>query len=125
MKTYKKPDVIPAKVVMQVHKDASLRVLEAKQFLEQASPVFYERFLNAIDQKSLDVNYLTDPIENEPEMKEIIKQVRRKTEAKLHDRKKMRGFCHLYWHTQKRILKERYNIQWFSPVDLNPGIWFD
>lgn len=35
------------------------------------------------------------------------------------------GFCHEYWWTKKRILKERYGIEWKSPVDLNPMVNFD
>ena len=35
------------------------------------------------------------------------------------------GFCHLYWKTKKRILKEKYNIDWKSPAELNPHILYD
>ena len=35
------------------------------------------------------------------------------------------GYCHLYWYVKKRILKEKYNIEWFSPVELNPSVIFD
>ncbi len=35
------------------------------------------------------------------------------------------GYCHKYWNAKKRILKEKYGIDWKSPRDLNPGILFD
>ena len=35
------------------------------------------------------------------------------------------GYCHLYWETKKRILKEKYNIEWLSPAELNPMVFFD
>lgn len=35
------------------------------------------------------------------------------------------GYCHLYWETKKRILKEKYNIDWLSPAELNPMVIFD
>lgn len=35
------------------------------------------------------------------------------------------GYCHLYWETKKRILKEKYNIEWLSPAELNPMVCFD
>lgn len=35
------------------------------------------------------------------------------------------GFCHKYWCTKKRILKEKFGIKWESPVDLNPMVNFD
>ncbi len=36
-----------------------------------------------------------------------------------------RGFCTLYWLTKKRILKERYGIDWKSPADIYKGVIFD
>ena len=36
-----------------------------------------------------------------------------------------RGWCHSYWACKKRILKEKYGIDWKSPAELNPGIKFD
>ena len=35
------------------------------------------------------------------------------------------GSCHTLWTLQKRILKEKYNITWYSPSELNPDIKFD
>lgn len=35
------------------------------------------------------------------------------------------GSCHTKWAIQKRILKEKYNIDWKSPQDENPHINFD
>jgi hypothetical protein len=35
------------------------------------------------------------------------------------------GSCHTLWALQKRILKEKYGITWYSPSELNPDIKFD
>lgn len=35
------------------------------------------------------------------------------------------GFCHLYWNTKKRILKEQFNLDWKTPAELNPDCRFD
>lgn len=35
------------------------------------------------------------------------------------------GYCHLYWATKKRILKEKYSIDWKSPAELNPYVIYD
>ena len=35
------------------------------------------------------------------------------------------GLCFDYWSIKKRILKEKYNIEWHSPADLNPRVRFD
>lgn len=37
----------------------------------------------------------------------------------------MLGSCHGIWATQKRILKERYNIDWLTPAEEHPEITFD
>lgn len=35
------------------------------------------------------------------------------------------GFCHLFWRTKKRILRERYGVPWRTPAELNPDVCFD
>ncbi len=35
------------------------------------------------------------------------------------------GSCHTLWELQKRILKEKYGITWYSPDELNPEIIYD
>lgn len=36
-----------------------------------------------------------------------------------------RGYVHLVWKIKKEILRDKYNIDWLSPQDLNPHILFD
>lgn len=35
------------------------------------------------------------------------------------------GYCHKYWWTKKKILREKFGMEWKSPVDLNPEVDFD
>lgn len=35
------------------------------------------------------------------------------------------GICHLIWNNQKKILKEKYNIDWQTPQDKYPNAKFD
>lgn len=35
------------------------------------------------------------------------------------------GFCHIFSECKKRILKERYGIDWQSPAELNPMNCYD
>ena len=35
------------------------------------------------------------------------------------------GSCHTLWDIQKRILKEKYDITWYTPAELNPDVKFD
>ena len=69
-----------------------------------------------------------DEIENTKEYKKIEKELNKKIETKLKlegYNKRGLGFCHIYWHLKKQILKSDYNIDWKSPDELNPGITFD
>lgn len=35
------------------------------------------------------------------------------------------GACHAIWYHRKRLLMEKYGIEWFSPAELNPEVIFD
>jgi hypothetical protein len=35
------------------------------------------------------------------------------------------GSCHTRWAIEKQLLKERYNYNWKTPAEKNPGIMFD
>ena len=35
------------------------------------------------------------------------------------------GSCHRLWTMQKKILKEKYDITWYTPAELHPEIKFD
>lgn len=39
--------------------------------------------------------------------------------------KPFRGSCYIIWGYEKRILKERYNIDWKTPAEEHPEIRFD
>jgi hypothetical protein len=68
-----------------------------------------------------------DPIENDPRYKAIIEQVDQEIEASLKKDNKYgeMGSCYMFWAQKKKILKERYNIDWKSPSEMNPQVLFD
>ena len=37
----------------------------------------------------------------------------------------MMGSCHRLWAIQKQILKEKYDITWYTPAELHPDIRYD
>ncbi|MFH1173013.1 MAG: hypothetical protein V1692_00615 [bacterium] len=63
--------------------------------------------------------------------KELIEQVKKEAteiarkEIGLPKDEARRGLCHIIWRHQKRILKEKHNIDWKSPAEENPHIIFD
>jgi len=67
----------------------------------------------------------TDPKEKDPTVKATIEKAREEAERNLANHPKRLGFCHKLWAEQKRILREKYGINWKSPAEMNPGINFD
>jgi len=45
-------------------------------------------------------------------------------EIECFDQRGAYGFCHYYWPVRKRILKEKYNIEWKTPAEENPLLNF-
>ncbi len=35
------------------------------------------------------------------------------------------GYCNNYWSAKKEILKEKYNIDWYTPAEENPDVIYD
>ena len=35
------------------------------------------------------------------------------------------GSCHAIWRQRKKLMMERYGIEWFTPAELNPDVCFD
>ncbi|TWU48967.1 hypothetical protein Poly51_48710 [Rubripirellula tenax] len=66
-----------------------------------------------------------DSIERDPEIAPLIDEADKMTEEELANEKRRMGFCHLYWRTKKRILKEEFGIDWKTPAEMNPGVMFD
>lgn len=71
-------------------------------------------------------DYKEDPIEYSDEYLKIELELNRLIRKQIGENEEGRlGFCHLYWETKKQILKEKFGIEWHSPVELNSGINFD
>jgi hypothetical protein len=66
--------------------------------------------------------------ERDPKFRSIIKQADKEAEEKVLKEfggKHMFGECHAIWDETKRILKEKYNIDWKTPAEMNPDVQFD
>jgi hypothetical protein len=70
-----------------------------------------------------------DPKERDPKYRDIIKKAEKEAEEKLKKElpgaEKRMGFCQHLWDEKKKILKEKYNIDWCTPAELNPFTMFD
>jgi hypothetical protein len=68
---------------------------------------------------------LHDPNENEPELQAIFRAAEKQTDEELKGEPRELGFIHRYWNTKKRILKEKHNLYWRTPAEMNPNVRFD
>lgn len=66
-----------------------------------------------------------DPLEDDPRFRDLIAKAEREAELELADWPRGMGFCHILWETQKEILREKYGIDWHTPVEMNPDALFD
>ena len=55
----------------------------------------------------------------------VEKEVDAKVEEILKDKPRILGFCHLFWGTKKKLLKEEYGIYWLTPAECNPDVMYD
>ena len=71
-------------------------------------------------------HHRVDPAEDDPVLATVLLRATLEVDAELagEDRTRM-GFCHLFWYTKQRILRERYGVEWHTPDELNPHIIFD
>jgi len=68
----------------------------------------------------------SDPQEKDPKLGPIIRAAGKEAEKIIAASGfKGMGACHGIWGEQKRILKEKHNIDWKSPAEMNPLVRFD
>lgn len=66
-----------------------------------------------------------EPIEWSERWEDVIDDAEREANEQLDDMPRGMGFCFAYWPTLRNILKEKYNLDWRTPAEMNPGVIFD
>jgi hypothetical protein len=73
--------------------------------------------------------FVYDPKEKDPKYRDIIKKAEKEAEDILEKEfsgfKNELGYCHSLWDKKKKILKEKYGIDWMTPKECNPFTMFD
>ena len=71
------------------------------------------------------MNY--DPIEDDADIQPILALASVDAHAELAAQGQSGGlgYCHGFWPVKKRILREKYQVEWRSPAEMNPGVMFD
>src|SRR5437879_2939828 len=68
-----------------------------------------------------------DPIEDDPKFRLVLILADQEADQELAAKGITRGFgyCNVHWPVMKRILKEKYGIDWRTPAEMNSGVVFD
>lgn len=90
---------------------------------------FYSRAKENIDYFEDREGLRHDIKERDPKFKKIFKaaeeEARRAIETKFNFRTDMKAFIHALKEETKRILKEKHNLDWKTPREMNPFSKFD
>lgn len=68
---------------------------------------------------------LYDPVEDTVEYKNIQDELESELFKLMQTVEVKMGRSYKYWSLKKRILKQKYNIDWKSPPEMNPDITFN
>lgn len=68
-----------------------------------------------------------DPIEDDPQYAAILKEADELADEALVDdpMRGQLGYCHFFWWTKQEILRQRFGIEWKTPMEMNPNTFFD
>lgn len=71
------------------------------------------------------MSFVYDPQENDPAFQSKLEQAMQEAEENLAAVPRGRGFCRHLWAETKRILREKYGLEWKTPGEMNPHVLFD
>nr|WP_086939867.1 hypothetical protein [Thaumasiovibrio occultus] len=113
-------------LIFAYHQRTHTPLLKAKQLLETMDSLLLERIARALDEQCDPAQFLYDPIEDTPKIKAQIAKAEKEALATLSEaHSQSMGSCHLIWRETTQILKQKHNIIWFSPAEMNPSVCFD
>ena len=121
---------------LRIQNEALERSPKYQRIIPEVMREVYTRFVNErIEQqeKWLEMDTWDDPFGDDPEsmkvsMSKIIEEAKRLLPSNPEQAAELfmqLGSCHTLWALQKRILKEKYGITWYTPAELHPDIRYD
>lgn len=121
---------------LRIQNDTLENSPEYQRIIPEVMREVYTQFVNErIEQekKWLEMDAWDDPFGDDPESMKISTSKRIEEAKRLLSENPEQaaelfmqlGCCHTLWALQKRILKEKYDITWYTPAELNPDVKFD
>jgi hypothetical protein len=66
-----------------------------------------------------------DPQESDPQLRSVFAAVDAEAERAVGDVRRDERFIFRFWSVKKRILQQKYRINWKTPAELNPSIVYN
>ena len=121
---------------LRMQNEALERSPEYQRIIPKVMREVYTLFVNERieqEEKWLEMDDTDDPFGDDPESMKVsiskrIAEAKRLLPSNPEQAAELfmqLGCCHTLWALQKCILKEKYDITWYTPVELNPDIKFD
>ncbi len=119
------PDSVANADVLLIHRATGLPILASRDFLRDAiADGRANRILDAMRTQEARRPF-HDPIEDSPEHAAAFAEADTLVDAEFDGVPYRRGHCYSVWAARKRILLERFGIDWLTPQEMNPGSVFD
>ena len=121
---------------LRIQNDTLEKTPEYQKIIPEVMKEVYTQFVNERieqEEKWLEMDTWDDPFGDDPESMKIsmskkIEEAKRLLPSNPEQAAELfmqLGCCHTIWALQKRILKEKYGITWYTPAELNPDVKFD
>ncbi len=122
---------------LRTHNEALENSSEFQRILPEVKKEIYTLFVK--EEMKYSENLLKSPEDEESIFSGLHESMRASAKEKIEKAKELMpnnperaaqvfmqlGSCHRLWTMQKKILKEKYGITWYTPAELNPDIKFD
>lgn len=121
---------------LRVQNNALEKSYEYQRIIPEVMKEVYTQFVSERieqEEKWLEMDTWEDPFGDDPESMKFsiskrIEEAKRLLTSNPEQAAELfmqLGSCHTLWALQKRILKEKYGITWYTPVELHPEIKYD
>ena len=121
---------------LRVQNNALEKSYEYQRIIPEVMKEVYTQFVSERieqEEKWLEMDIWEDPFGDDPESMKFsiskrIEEAKRLLTSNPEQAAELfmqLGSCHTLWALQKRILKEKYNITWYTPAELHPEIKYD
>jgi hypothetical protein len=118
------------KLIIKLHKYTEQPIKVCKNIIDKVPDSLKNSYVDHYENNPK--SWFIDPIELDSSVSDILIAVDIEVDKYINEQKNIRqvnhnfrGMCHLAWNKKKEILKEKYQIEWKSPREMNPHVKFD